>query len=117
MGVEQHKPATSGGIHNGFPARSESATSASGKDGEAGPSGSRPNIRLMQAGKYTAAAPFFSVDRGARPARGIGPGTLGIRSGLTIARATPVKAVSGFSPNREEKACVAERVTFDTFLA
>src|SRR4029077_12994069 len=51
QGVEQHRPATSGGIHNGFPARSDSVTNASGKDGEAGPSGSRPNIRLMQAGK------------------------------------------------------------------
>src|SRR5260221_13885657 len=99
----------SGGIQNGFSARSDSVTNASGKDGEAGPSGSRPNIRLMQAGKKTAAAPFLMGERTARAARGVGPGTLGIRAGFATAPATPVKAVSGLKRTRTAKAGVAGR--------
>jgi hypothetical protein len=38
-----------------------------------------------------------------------------MRSGLATARATPVKAVSGFVPKRAEKACAAERLARDTF--
>src|SRR4029077_7891406 len=35
--------------------------------------------------------------------------------GLATARATPVKAVSGFSPKRAEKACAADKLARDTF--
>src|ERR1700677_5052610 len=111
QGVEQHRPATSGGIHSGLPARLDKATKVSASEGAAGPAGSRPNMRLMQAQKYTAAAPFLSVLGKPEAARGIGPGTAGIRSGLTTLRTTVVRAVSGFTPNTEENACAPHRLT------
>src|SRR6478736_5531649 len=57
-GVAQQTPATSGGIQTGRPARSETLTRASGR-GLASPfpwAWEGPKVRLMQAGKYTAAA-------------------------------------------------------------
>ena len=93
-----------------MPARRDKATKVSASDGAAGPAGSRPNMRLMHAQKYTAAAPFLSVFGKPEAARGIGPGTAGIRSGLTTLRATAVRAVSGFTPNTEENACTPRRL-------
>ena len=53
-------------------------------------------MRLMQAGKYTAAAPSRVVEGSLRSwARGIGPGTDGMRSSLTTSRAAAVRPVSG----------------------
>lgn len=51
QGGEQQKPPQSGGIQSARPARADSRTRASGRDGVAGTAGSRPNIRLMQAEK------------------------------------------------------------------
>src|SRR5882724_2317590 len=110
-GVEQHRPATSGGIHSGLPARLDKVTKVSASEGPAGPAGSRPNMRLMHAQKYTAVAPFLSVSGRPEAARGIGPGTAGTRSGLTTLRAAAARAVSGFTPNTEENACAPHRLT------
>src|SRR6202012_923292 len=109
-GVEQQRPATSGGIHSGLPARLDKVTKVSAIEGAAGPAGSRPNMRLMHAQKYTAAAPFLSVFGNPEAARGIGPGTAGMRSGLTMLRMTAVRAVSGFTPNTEENRCAPQRL-------
>src|SRR6202789_4141418 len=98
-------PATSGGIQSGLPARLDKVTKVSAIEGATGPAGSRPNMRLMHAQKYTAAAPFLSVLGRPEAARGIGPGTAGSRSGLTTLRKAAVRAVSGFTPNTEENAC------------
>ena len=56
-------------------------------------------MRLMQAGKYTAAAPSRVVEGSLRSwARGIGPGTDGTRSSLTASRAAAVSPVSALTP-------------------
>src|SRR6202789_3540677 len=102
-------PATSGGIQSGLPARLDKVTNVSASEGAAGPAGSRPNMRLMHAQKYTAAAPFLSVLGKPEAARGIGPGTAGMRSGLTTLRTAVVRAVSGFTPNTEEIVCAPHR--------
>lgn len=47
--VAQHVPATSSGIHTGFPARADKVTTASGRDGPLWPSGPA-KMRLTQAG-------------------------------------------------------------------
>ena len=47
--VAQQVPATSSGIHTGFPARADTATTACGSEGPRWPSGP-PKIRFTQAG-------------------------------------------------------------------
>lgn len=92
-------PTTSGGIHSGLPARWETVTRACGSDGSRGASGSRPKIRLMQAGKYTAAAPADAVTGSVGGAGwGIGPATAGTRSVLTALRAASVSRLSTVTP-------------------
>src|SRR5580704_13355168 len=97
--VEQHLPATSAGIHRGLPARADTSTSACGSEGCRCWPGFRPKMRLMQAGKYAAAAPSRSVGGSLRSwARGMGPGTDGMRSSLTTSRTAAVRPVSARTP-------------------
>src|ERR1700761_350661 len=94
-GDAQHKPITSSGIHKGLPALLDTASSASGRLGEASLSGSRPNMRLMHAGKYTAAASLRSLRGNRRAGLGMGPGTAGMRSSLIALLANSVSPLSG----------------------
>ncbi|SCD81878.1 hypothetical protein GA0115253_101953 [Streptomyces sp. Termitarium-T10T-6] len=50
--VAQHVPVTSSGIHTGFPARPDTATTASAREraGPASPSSGPAKMRLTQAG-------------------------------------------------------------------
>ncbi len=61
--VPQHAPRTSSGIHSGIPARRETATRASGRESSRSERWLCPKVRLMHAGKYTAAAPVRLVSK------------------------------------------------------